>query len=637
MALKFQIRGTAKDAYFASALKGSAVMGGSATDIPVSSSAISGVFGSSFIDMRAAKPLAYMAADNWAVNSKAFSMLIRMIPTWSGSPTGDQGLFFCGPGNPGDISYDGLRVILRNYGAIEFSIYDVDGTIIYNDQFNGSPHFPVFVANQPIDIWMCWDGTLANPVELWTAAAGSAPTKMTSGGTYAAIKNNRLRTVATSMVIGRQSVTDSLASDYYLNEFCLWDSYVLPTSFGARSDFIPASPIQGYDNSDPGISNVALGTTYEIAGVALTGTLVVSGPSIDPGIGNVRLGTAYEIGGVSKTGTLVVPGASTDPGVSNVLNGVAYEIAGANKTGTYVAPTSTDPGVANVLASTAYRITGVNKTGTYTPPTSTDPGVDNVLAGVTYEINNSSLIGTLVSDSVDPGAENVKVGVTYNINGTDMVGTYSLYYVGVGAVGDPMELAMSTLQEFIASAFPELKVIGEWPYGNDKLKYPSLTITLAGTPKRMPEMPYQVLITTPDENNKVLVNEVVASWDCSLQLDLWARDKLQRKQYTDKLISLFNSQETDSSGKENADGLSIQSAPLFNEFVRYEIDTVTPMDDEAAAQRQERREKIVVLVNFREVRQRTYYAILSTQLHSNVNTDQVSDDTDNGSEVDTIF
>lgn len=67
---------------------------------------------------------------------------------------------------------------------------------------------------------------------------------------------------------------------------------------------------------------------------------------------------------VAATGS--TPG-STDPGVSNVKVGTTYTIAGVSKVGTYdVSTLYTDPGVANVLAPTTYEFAGVTKQGTAT-------------------------------------------------------------------------------------------------------------------------------------------------------------------------------------------------------------------------------------------------------------------------------
>lgn len=196
---------------------------------------------------------------------------------------------------------------------------------------------------------------------------------------------------------------------------------------------------------------------------------------------------------------------------------------------------------------------------------------------------------------------------------------------------DVPDIALSTLAAFVESGISSLTVYQEWPYANEQLTYPTLTISTV-KPKRMPHMPYQIVLTSPDTDGKVIANEVVANWDFQMQLDLWCSDKAMRKDYTDRIIALFNSQEMDASGLNKPDGLSLQMTAHFNEWVRYEIDTTECIDDEAGAQRQERREKIMVLVNCREVRQRTYYAMKNIDVHIQAPTDPVVSG-DTGTEV----
>ncbi len=185
---------------------------------------------------------------------------------------------------------------------------------------------------------------------------------------------------------------------------------------------------------------------------------------------------------------------------------------------------------------------------------------------------------------------------------------------------DPSEIALATLSKFIAKSFPKLTLIDEFPYGNEQLSYPSMTISISKS-KRTPKIAWVDKTSEPDDDGIVLQNTVVAEWDLNLQLDLWCRDKLERREYVENIIKLFNSQEGGIGIKENSDGLSLKMEDMFCEIARYEIDTVEPMDDEAAAQRQERREKIAVITNFFEIRQKSYYAIRKTVIKSQVATD----------------
>jgi len=260
--------------------------------------------------------------------------------------------------------------------------------------------------------------------------------------------------------------------DVKFNEVCIWDDVETPSSYGARSNFITASNIYGYNNTDVGVANVRAGSTYINAGVTKTGTLAVpaasdvrAGTSVDattgtlavPSAANVRSGVAVD----ATTGTCVVPAASNVrsgtpvdattgtcvvPAASAVLLGTAVDAT----TGTL---TSTDPGQGNVVDGVPYEINSVSKTGSYVPPASVDPGIDNVRSGTVYEIAGASKTGTCVvpspSDvrletpvdattgtltSTDPGVGNVVLGTAYEINSVEKTGTLDLGLVAAKAL-----------------------------------------------------------------------------------------------------------------------------------------------------------------------------------------------------------
>ncbi len=184
---------------------------------------------------------------------------------------------------------------------------------------------------------------------------------------------------------------------------------------------------------------------------------------------------------------------------------------------------------------------------------------------------------------------------------------------------DVISQSIEALAIWLRANITGLTVLDEWPYGNQQLTYPSLTI-FTGQAKRMPLMPETIAVTSPDENNKVVATEVVAEYDFKAQLDLWCRTKLERKQILANILTAFNSAEMDSTGANNPDGLNLILSSYFNTIVSYEIDWHQHKDDEQAAERQERREMISIVVNLREVRQRTYYAMVTIQTKAGVGT-----------------
>ena len=182
---------------------------------------------------------------------------------------------------------------------------------------------------------------------------------------------------------------------------------------------------------------------------------------------------------------------------------------------------------------------------------------------------------------------------------------------------DAVDAALQTLADFIECNIEGLTVYREWPYGNQVVAMPSITIT-TGKNIRTPEMPWVLSQTPPDFNNKIVVTEVVANYDTEFQIDLWTKNKLDRTKYLSLIIALFNSQQTQSLAEtpntlDLPDGLSLPMKCYFGDYARFEIESHEIMDDEAGAQRQERRVKIMVIVNVREIRQRMYYAMKKIQ------------------------
>jgi hypothetical protein len=356
MALKFQVRGTQLDAWFAKAYPFHADTNQNGLVSSVQANASPGVFGSSVISLSSGySGLSYVGLDNFTLNG-SFSLLFRIVPKWTGVPPDSQGLLGVGisPFFANVIGYTAFGI--NADGIPRFTAIDEVGNYIFNGEIGSTPL--TFTNGVPTDIWLTWDGsTTAGAIKLYQAQNGVAPTLIASANAINPMTTRRYPFIATMTVAAEYILFD--ANNYTLNELCIWDTQIDPiASFGARSTFISAANVYGYNNTDPGLSNVLSGVGYISAGVSEVGTLLSS----DPGIANVAQGTSYQINSAARTGTLVVPGPSTDPGVTNVKSGIAYEISGANKTGTLV----------NI-----------------------DPGVLSVATGVYYEINNVPLVGQL--------------------------------------------------------------------------------------------------------------------------------------------------------------------------------------------------------------------------------------------------
>lgn len=354
MAVKFQVRGTSITANYAAAWAAGVNFASNGLTATVVANAAAGVFGGSVIDMHNAgsgsRFLAYTGADNMPVGSAAFSILMRIVPLFSGNPTSGQNLVQCGTIQG---SYAGGIVLgISTGGLLQILMEDEKAGLAVNTTF-ATPL--TFVNGTPLDILVTWDGTTtAGAVKAFTAQNGAV---MTSLGTTtsALVGSVRTRQGNPSIILGYDSLSTTVT--YTLNEFVIFDTVVLPSTFDSRTNFVtvPQNGFEGYVSVDPGIANVRAGTGYEINGASLTGTLTIPGASIDPGVANVTQGVNYEIAGTPLVGTNI----NTDPGVGNVAAGVNYEINSVPLVGTRLvvtnvlkAATLMGPSLSAVLRST---------------------------------------------------------------------------------------------------------------------------------------------------------------------------------------------------------------------------------------------------------------------------------------------
>jgi hypothetical protein len=235
--------------------------------------------------------------------------------------------------------------------------------------------------------------------------------------------------------------------------------------------------------------------------------------------------------------------------------------------------------------------------------------------------------------SSDPGEQFVVDGTKYQINGVPKEGAYSLNSVLTPNADGAVDAAIDGLVAYL-KGISGLTVLTEWPAANKKLAYPSCTIT-TGMPKRMPIQQEQLAVTMPDGNNQVVQTLAVAEYDIPMQIDLWCRTSAERRQFLNTILQAFNAAEDTGDAPS---GLSLQLTDYFNIFARYEIDTHEFRDDEMAAETQERRCRIALLVNTREIIQRTKYAIVNTTVYQETDSlgGELTDDT-SGSESKEYF
>lgn len=390
MAIIFQVRGTALDAYYARFAKSAGLVYGGSTVAPaVTALTSSGIFGNSYIAKRNnlgnQRGLIYPGFSNtWS--GAPFTLLWRIIPRWTGAPGTLMTL-----STIGGYSGSGLAKIecsILTSGAFRLRMSDRNqGTLTLNDT---SGTYTSYVSGTPVDIMMSWDGTTGANAVKWSVEGTEVGT-VTAG--QASVQAGAL--LRTGIQIGCGGV-DSNHADWDLNEFVIWDSAESHT-YSPRSDFYtPPSTGEGKAVE----SMVKTGQTYYDLDVftSKTGTYDGSDRWTDPGESNVKTGTAYKANSTSnnKTGTYDGSDRWTDLDEADVREGVPYKANSVteNKTGTLAG--SEDPGITNVKIGTEYVIEGEELTGLYEGTDRfTSLAEEDVRYGTEYLANNQERTGKL--------------------------------------------------------------------------------------------------------------------------------------------------------------------------------------------------------------------------------------------------
>lgn len=275
----------------------------------VISNSDSGVFGESVIDMYSAGAralLSYLGRSN--ISSGALTILLRIVPLYSGSPSSNLSFFYSGSGI---ITIWSIQIQHLTTGALRIIFREFAGVAVADISVNWSP-----TANQAYDIMISWDGsTDANAIKV------SIEGEEVLTGTSTKERTIGEDRVHSEICFGQTSTGFTAPSEYYVNELVLFDTAENHV-YTPRTDFYDCVAFDGAQNSDPGVANVRENTTYYASGVLKTGTLHIY-TNTDPGVANVREGTAYTYNDSEKVGTLHIY-TNTDPGIANVSTGTTY-------------------------------------------------------------------------------------------------------------------------------------------------------------------------------------------------------------------------------------------------------------------------------------------------------------------------
>lgn len=153
------------------------------------------------------------------------------------------------------------------------------------------------------------------------------------------------------------------------------------------------------------------------------------------------------------------------------------------------------------------------------------------------------------------------------------------------------------------------QVLEDFPEANQALNYPCLSV-MTGTPKHLPRAP-QFVSSVAGTSPALTSKYVVGDYEWSLQLDLWCSSKEERHALYEKFYNAFNSQWPTM-------GLSLTLSEYHGEICRYDLSDYKFDDSEAGSQRKEWRTKIVVLANCQAIKTHDEFAVITTELTTEV-------------------
>jgi len=302
MALIFQVRGNALNAWYSSASNSAQqVLGSGASTIVTATDSGTNILNSSIIqkvDSTHTRALNYPGFANWS-SQKAFSIVYRIVPRWSGQPAAAQGYFlFNGPFN-GSATGPGISVAQTTAGKIQVFTQDNSWTNLINSTGTVVSTATSGTAEEWVFVW---DGTASASSFVIYKNGSSFDTITPAAGLTT--RNNML---TNGLVFGLS--LPGATGNYDINELAIYDTALTSgdvSTLWARSDWISSSTFNGASYTDPGASNVQTGTSYTFAGVSETGTYDGSNRWSDPGVSFVFTGITYKANSLTnnRTGTM---------------------------------------------------------------------------------------------------------------------------------------------------------------------------------------------------------------------------------------------------------------------------------------------------------------------------------------------
>lgn len=354
------------------------------TDPTVTADNSAGIFGGSYIAKATAasrRSIAYQGGGNWSENA-GFTILMRIIPRWTGLPPQRQALFTIS--GPSGFNEDGIQATLYTTG--QFITICRDRVPNNNINFAAGNTGTVnngFVSGTPVDICFQWDGTTgANAFKV------SINGTVVLSGTASAAITSRMNSQM-SLIFGFMDYSSNFTANYDINEIAIWnDATSYPVTTSGRTDFVTSTPFDGTQYDSISASELKIGVTKVLAGVSVVGTYYAAERWSLPAVANILSGvTALDNGSV-------VTGTFQAAPLAKVQEGYAYG-PGGTYIGTLHLPVTDAIVAADLKVGITRKVNDVDVTGTYTAAERwSSPGNVNVSIGTTFLVDGVVQTGT---------------------------------------------------------------------------------------------------------------------------------------------------------------------------------------------------------------------------------------------------
>lgn len=337
MAVVFSARGDSFDARYSNGGKTAQTLYTTSMQpaVAADASAIGG-YVYSFDDTSNNFRLLYWQGFKNTANGRTGSVLVRIKPTYTGSPSSNRCLAVL---NAGHIRGAYIDLYHATTGNLSAQVRDDKNNVVLNAGSFGawSP-----TANTWYDVVVTWDLSTTSTTLTCYVDASSIGTLNISAAFRSDWDQNCFNTIALGFGGAISSITR-----HSVNELVLWDTQITPSSVtlttgsgslngASRTAFVDAASFDGTYSTDPGVGNVESAVGYYINGTSYTGTFGV------PAQGDVENGVGYGAGGTEFTGNVTLPTEA------QTQSGITYGDSGTEFTGT-LSPTPTATDIANAV------------------------------------------------------------------------------------------------------------------------------------------------------------------------------------------------------------------------------------------------------------------------------------------------